>query len=113
MPQFIEADLAALAAKGLAPDIPESDVVAAHGLWSWVGDGARAGIVRLLGSKLRPGGLLYISYNAFPLWGAALGMQRLLREAGSRLAAAGEATVSAHGPEQAVLGEGGVVVESD
>jgi SAM-dependent methyltransferase len=32
--QFIEADLAALAAGELAADIPESDVVAAHGLWS-------------------------------------------------------------------------------
>ena len=63
-----------------------ADVVALHGLWSWVGDGARNGIVRLLGSRLRPGGLIYISYNALPRWGAALGMQRLLREAGSRLA---------------------------
>ena len=86
MSHFIEADLAALAAGELAPDIPESDVVAAHGLWSWVGDAARAGIVRLLGSRLRPGGLLYISYNALPAWSSALGMQRLLREAGSRLA---------------------------
>jgi SAM-dependent methyltransferase len=84
--QFIEADLAELAAGELAPDIPESDVVAAHGLWSWVGDGARAGMVRLLGSRLRPGGLLYVSYNALPAWSSAVGMQRLLREAGSRLA---------------------------
>jgi SAM-dependent methyltransferase len=84
--QFIEADLAALDAGGLASDIPESDIVAAHGLWSWIGDGARAGMVCLLGSRLRPGGLLYISYNALPRWGVALGMQRLLREAGSRLA---------------------------
>lgn len=84
--RFIEADLAALAEGELASDIPESDVVAAHGLWSWIGDGARAGVVRLLGLRLRPGGLLYISYNALPRWGVALGMQRLLREAGSRLA---------------------------
>jgi SAM-dependent methyltransferase len=84
--QFIEADLAELAAGELGPDIPESDVVAAHGIWSWVGDGARAGIVRLLGSRLRPGGLLYVSYNALPAWSSGFGMQRLLREAGSRLA---------------------------
>jgi SAM-dependent methyltransferase len=84
--QFIEADLAVLAAGELAPNIPESDVVAAHGIWSWVGDPVRAGIVRLLGSRLRPGGLLYLSYNALPAWSSALGMQRLLREAGSRLA---------------------------
>jgi SAM-dependent methyltransferase len=81
---FIEADLAALAAGELAPDIPESDVVAAHGRWSWVGDPARAGIVRLLGSRLRPGRLLYICYNAMAARSSALGMQRLVRDAGSR-----------------------------
>jgi SAM-dependent methyltransferase len=81
---LIEADLAALAAGELAPDIPESDVVAAHGLWSWVGDRARAGIVRLLGSRLRPGRLLYICYNAMAARSSVLGMQRLLRDAGSR-----------------------------
>ena len=84
--RFVEADLAALADGPLPDDIPEADVVTLHGLWSWVGDGARAGIVRLLGHRLRPGGLVYISYNALPAWGAAFGMQRLLREAGARLA---------------------------
>jgi hypothetical protein len=38
------------------------------------------------GSRLRPGRLPYICYNAMPAWSSALGMQRLLREAGSRLA---------------------------
>ena len=38
------------------------------------------------GSRLRPGRLLYVSYNALPAWSSGFGMQRLLREAGSRLA---------------------------
>ncbi len=84
--RFIEADLSDLAESPRARRIPEADVAILHGLWSWVGEKARAGIVRLLSEKLRPGGILYISYNALPAWGSALGMQRLLREAGTRLA---------------------------
>ena len=47
----------------------------------------RAGIVRLLRAKVRPGGAVHVSYNSLPAWGGALGMQRLLREGGRRLAA--------------------------
>ena len=60
--EFIEADIATL-----DPDtLPEVDVASAHGLWSWVSDEVRAGIVRLLGRRLRPGGALHLSYNALP-----------------------------------------------
>jgi SAM-dependent methyltransferase len=83
---FLEADLAALPADPLARDIPEADVVTMHGLWSWIGDNVRAGIVDLLAMKVRPGGVVQLSYNALPGWQGAIGMQRLLREAGQRLA---------------------------
>src|SRR5262245_61528237 len=54
--RFIEADLAEIGdAAGL--DLPEADVVTLHGLWSWIGDAVRDGIVRLLAAKLRPGGI--------------------------------------------------------
>ena len=59
-----------------------ADFVRLHGVWSWVPAAVQAGIVRLLGEKLRPGGV-HVSYNALPGWQGALGMQRLLREAGS------------------------------
>jgi SAM-dependent methyltransferase len=83
---FIEADLATLAEHPLAREIPSADVATMHGLWSWVSDAARAGIVRLLNSKVRPGGIVQLSYNAQPGWQGAIGMQRLVREAGRRLA---------------------------
>src|SRR6266851_2796417 len=82
--QFLEADLAMIADSPVWRDLPEADVVTLHGLWSWVGDVARAGIVRLLSAKLRPGGIAYVSYNALPAWQGAFGMQRLLLEAGVR-----------------------------
>jgi SAM-dependent methyltransferase len=84
--RFIEADLAALADSAGASDVPEADVITLHGLWSWVADPVRAGITRLLAAKLRPGGVAHVSYNALPGWQGALGMQRLVRETGQRLA---------------------------
>lgn len=94
--RFIEADLATLAESSDACEIPEADVASLHGLWSWVPDRVRAGIVRLLGAKIRPGGVVQISYNALPAWQSALGMQRILREVGER--------VSGRSDHQAVAG---------
>jgi SAM-dependent methyltransferase len=85
--RFIEADLATLIDDPRACEIPEADVATLHGLWSWVANPVRAGIVRLLAAKVRPGGVVQVSYNVLPAWQGALGMQRLLREAGERLAA--------------------------
>lgn len=84
--QFVEADLATLAEDPQSAAIPEVDVVSMHGLWSWVSDAVRRGIVRLLRAKVRPGGIVHVSYNALPAWQSALGMQRVLFEAGRRLA---------------------------
>lgn len=84
--QFIEADLATLAEDPVAAAIPEADVVSLHGLWSWVPPAVRRGIVRLLRAKVRPGGVVHVSYNALPGWQEALGLQRLVRQAGLRLA---------------------------
>ncbi len=78
---FLEADLADPASPGL---VPEADIVSLHGVWSWVPPAVRAGIVALLRTRLRAGGLAHVSYNSLPGWQGALGMQRLLREAGLR-----------------------------
>lgn len=82
--RFLEADLAQLATSSQADAIPEADFVTMHGLWSWVSKEVRAGIVRLLAAKTRPGCMVHLSYNALPAWQGALGMQRLIYEAGIR-----------------------------
>lgn len=92
--EFLEADLASID-DPVWRDLPVADVVTLHGLWSWVGDAARAGIVRVLGEKLRPGGVAYISYNALPAWQGALGMQRLILEAGLRAGGSSDRQVAA------------------
>lgn len=82
--RFIEADLAHLSTSAEGDAIPKADFVTMHGLWSWVSREVRAGIVRLLASKTRPGAMVHVSYNALPAWQGALGMQRLTFEAGRR-----------------------------
>ncbi len=82
---FHEADLGRLADEA-DPAIPEADVISMHGVWSWVAAPVQDGIVRLLAAKLRAGGVLHVSYNSLPGWQGGLGLQRLLFEAGSRLA---------------------------
>ncbi len=84
--RFLEADLATLAEDPLLAEIPAADVATLHGLWSWVSPAVRAGIVRLLSARVRAGGLVHVSYNALPGWQSALLLQRLVREAGRRLA---------------------------
>jgi SAM-dependent methyltransferase len=81
---FIEADLATLAEDPACAAIPEADVVSLHGVWSWVAQPVQAGIVRLLKARVRPGGVVHVSYNALPGWQGAIGLQRLVRQAGLR-----------------------------
>ncbi len=59
-------------------DLPEFDVIALHGIWSWVSDENRAVIVDLVRRKLAVGGMLYISYNCTPGWSPAMPLRHLL-----------------------------------
>ncbi|HEY0421082.1 MAG TPA: class I SAM-dependent methyltransferase [Acetobacteraceae bacterium] len=95
---FLEADLAALAGSEAAAAIPEVDVVSMHGVWSWVPEPVRQGIIRLLRDKVRAGGLVQVSYNVLPGLQGALGMQRLLRLSGTALASRSD--------RQAMAGQG-------
>jgi SAM-dependent methyltransferase len=93
--RFIEADFTTLPEEPQFAAIPMADVVSLHGLWSWVGPAVRHGIVRLLRAKVKPGGIVHISYNALPGWQEALGLQRLVRETGLRQASRSDRQVQA------------------
>ena len=84
--RFVEADISQLAGSAQADAIPAADFVTLHGMWSWVSNDVRAGIVRLLAAKTRAGGMVHVSYNSLPAWQGAIGMQRLVYEAGLRAA---------------------------
>lgn len=66
-------------AKGCV-DLPRFDFITLHGIYTWVTAENRRHIVDFIGRYLKPGGLVYISYNALPGWSAALPLQRLLVE---------------------------------
>jgi SAM-dependent methyltransferase len=63
---------------------PKFDVVALHGIYSWVGAESRAAIVRILDRFVKPGGLVYVSYNCLPGWGPLAPLQRFVREYADR-----------------------------
>jgi SAM-dependent methyltransferase len=83
---FVEADLATLADDAVGRSMPMADFVSLHGVWSWVPANVKAGIVKLLRDKVRPGGAVHVSYNAMPAWGTLLGLQRLVRTVGRQRA---------------------------
>ena len=111
---FVEADLADPAT---IAQVPEADIVSLHGVWSWVPPSVRAGIVALLRARLRTGGMVQVSYNSLPGWQGALGMQRVVREAGLRVPGRSDAQAMAGmqavrdlaGAEASYLGESRVV----
>jgi SAM-dependent methyltransferase len=78
---FHEADFAEAARRGL----PAFDYITAHGVYSWVDDKARTDLRSFVDAHLKPGGRVYLSYNALPGRGADLAFQRLILEIGRRV----------------------------
>ncbi|QDG74944.1 class I SAM-dependent methyltransferase [Labrenzia sp. PHM005] len=61
------------------PSLPRSfDIISLHGIYSWISAENRAHIVRFLQKKLKPGGLVYISYNTLPGWAVSMPLRQLL-----------------------------------
>ena len=60
--------------------LPMFDVVTMHGVWSWISPELQRAITAFLKSHLKPGGLVYISYNSLPAWNDVIPLQRLLRD---------------------------------
>ena len=77
---FYEADLAELGDDEL-DRLPEFDLVTVHGVWSWVADPVREGVLRLLRRRLKAGGLALVTYNAMPGAAGSQGLARLARRA--------------------------------
>jgi SAM-dependent methyltransferase len=74
-------------------DLPEFDYICLHGIWSWISDENRGVIVDFIRKKLKVGGVLYISYNTLPGWGAFAPMRHLMTEHAEVLGAEGRGIV--------------------
>src|SRR5229473_2747270 len=60
------------------PDLPEFDIIALHGIWTWISDENRREISDIIRRKLRIGGLVFLSYNCFPGWAPAMPLRHLM-----------------------------------
>jgi SAM-dependent methyltransferase len=74
--QFLERDFRDLPSE----EIPDFDFIALHGVYSWVSAENRRAIVDFIRAKLKPGGIVYVSYNALPGWATIEPLRRLLVE---------------------------------
>ncbi|GIL40043.1 class I SAM-dependent methyltransferase [Roseiterribacter gracilis] len=59
--------------------LPKLDAVVLHGVWSWVDDASRNDILLFLRRHLKPGGYVFVSYNALPGWAPIMPLRALLR----------------------------------
>ena len=60
-------------------DLPQFDIIGLHGIWTWISDENGRVIVDLIRRRLRPGGIVYISYNCLPGWAASMPLRHLMK----------------------------------
>jgi SAM-dependent methyltransferase len=77
--RFLERDFADLDGE----QIPALDFVTAHGVLSWIGPAKRKALLDFASKKLKPGGLLYVSYNALPGWASVEPLRQLMLDRGA------------------------------
>ncbi|WP_037256232.1 class I SAM-dependent methyltransferase [Roseobacter sp. SK209-2-6] len=59
--------------------VPDSfDVIAMHGILSWVSEENRRHIFDFVAKRLKPGGILYASFNTLSAWASAVPLRRLM-----------------------------------
>ncbi|HEX7981990.1 MAG TPA: class I SAM-dependent methyltransferase [Duganella sp.] len=75
---LLETSFAELAAGKVA--LPPMDFITMYGVYSWVDARNRQHIVDFIGRYLKPGGIVYLNYNAMPGWSPSLPLQRLILE---------------------------------
>ena len=60
---LIQSDIASIGS-----EIGTFDYIIAHGLYSWVDDGVKDALLRLIDEHLAEDGIAYVSYNTYPGW---------------------------------------------
>ena len=59
-------------------DTPEFDFICLHGVYSWINAENRAAIIDFVRRKVKVGGVVFVSYNAYPGWAASMPLRELL-----------------------------------
>jgi SAM-dependent methyltransferase len=60
------------------------DYIVLHGVYTWVNRDVQKALMKFIASRLKPEGIVYISYNALPGWVAAGPTQKILYEFAKR-----------------------------
>ncbi|QGZ42124.1 methyltransferase family protein [Pseudoduganella flava] len=79
---LLECSFADLAAGKV--DLPPLDFITMYGVYSWVTAENRRHIVNFIARYLKPGGIVYVNYNAMPGWSGVVPLQRLMLEHADR-----------------------------
>lgn len=95
-----ERDFASLTQSGDG-QLPKFDIITMHGVWSWIAPELQNSIVQFLDQNLKPGGLLYVSYNAMPAWSQNAPLQRMIKELAAVMPGPSDSAV--HGAIEMVL----------
>jgi len=61
----------------LQADLPPMDFITLHGIWTWVSKENQQQIVAFARKFLKPGGVLYVSYNTYPGWSMGAPLRQL------------------------------------
>ena len=69
-------------------DLPDFDLIALHGIWSWISPDNQDVIIDFVRHKLKVGGVLYISYNVSPGFMLMEPVRHLMREYDQEMVAA-------------------------
>jgi SAM-dependent methyltransferase len=73
-------------------DLPDFDFVTLHGIYSWISAENRQNIIQFIRRKLKPGGVVYASYNTMPGWTSVMPLRRLMVEYAARQSAGSRAS---------------------
>jgi SAM-dependent methyltransferase len=73
---LLDASFAEFAARA---DLPEFDIIALHGIWTWISEENSRIVVDIIRRRLKVGGLVYISYNCLPGWAPAIPLRHLMK----------------------------------
>ncbi len=60
---LVQSDIASIGS-----EIGTFDYIIAHGVYSWVDDGVKDALLRLIDERLAEDGIAYVSYNTYPGW---------------------------------------------
>jgi SAM-dependent methyltransferase len=94
-------------------ELPQFDYIVAHGVYSWIDRAGQNALLRFIDRRIKPGGLVYLSYNALPGWARDLPFQRLVHELSRTFPGDSAARFAAAAKIARVLADAGVSALAD